>query len=213
MARRYQVAEPASPNGQAALLVRPPSGIETRPWWALKRTTSSPTLQKLSKTVVVGSRSQVHGLFVNADHWRKTLKALADAGVTAYAVDLLGADPRARRPPPNRDRGVEAGHSVADGLSGIPPRPRRGDAAAGDVDISTWGRVAATPRPGTWIFRGDGADRPKTRGGPTQRRRVRLVEQAAPDVGRGESALGRKRPRDRARRVGRFRRRAASEWR
>mmetsp|Transcript_31184 Transcript_31184/g.93583 ORF Transcript_31184/g.93583 Transcript_31184/m.93583 type:complete len:373 (+) Transcript_31184:930-2048(+) len=49
---RYQVAEPASPNGQAALLV--------------------------------------HGLFVNADHWRKTLKALADAGVTAYAVDLLG---------------------------------------------------------------------------------------------------------------------------
>lgn len=32
----------------------------------------------------------VHGLFVNSDHWRKTLKGLADNGVRAYAIDLLG---------------------------------------------------------------------------------------------------------------------------
>ena len=33
----------------------------------------------------------VHGLFVNADHWRRTLKGLADAGYRAYALDLLGS--------------------------------------------------------------------------------------------------------------------------
>lgn len=32
----------------------------------------------------------VHGLFVNSDHWRKTLQALSQAGYTAYAIDLLG---------------------------------------------------------------------------------------------------------------------------
>jgi len=33
----------------------------------------------------------VHGLFVNSDHWRYTLKGLADAGYRAYAIDLLGS--------------------------------------------------------------------------------------------------------------------------
>ena len=33
----------------------------------------------------------VHGLFVNADHWRYTLKGLAEAGYRAYAIDLLGS--------------------------------------------------------------------------------------------------------------------------
>lgn len=32
----------------------------------------------------------VHGLFVNADHWRNNLPALADSGCRAYAIDLLG---------------------------------------------------------------------------------------------------------------------------
>ena len=32
----------------------------------------------------------VHGLFVNADHWRKNLPALAEAGFRAYSIDLLG---------------------------------------------------------------------------------------------------------------------------
>lgn len=32
----------------------------------------------------------VHGLFVNADHWRRNLPAFADAGCRAYAIDLLG---------------------------------------------------------------------------------------------------------------------------
>ena len=33
----------------------------------------------------------VHGLFVNADHWRKTLKDLGEEGYTVYALDLLGS--------------------------------------------------------------------------------------------------------------------------
>jgi len=33
----------------------------------------------------------VHGLFVNSDHWRKSLKALGDAGYHAYALDLWGS--------------------------------------------------------------------------------------------------------------------------
>ena len=33
----------------------------------------------------------VHGLFVNSDHWRFTLKGLAEAGYRAYAIDLLGS--------------------------------------------------------------------------------------------------------------------------
>jgi len=32
----------------------------------------------------------VHGLFVNSDHWRKTLKDLAGQGYRAYALDLWG---------------------------------------------------------------------------------------------------------------------------
>jgi len=32
----------------------------------------------------------VHGLFVNADHWRRNLPALAEAGFRAYSIDLLG---------------------------------------------------------------------------------------------------------------------------
>jgi pimeloyl-ACP methyl ester carboxylesterase len=32
----------------------------------------------------------IHGLFVNSDHWRRSLKALGDAGYAAYALDLFG---------------------------------------------------------------------------------------------------------------------------
>ncbi|CAK9069750.1 Pheophytinase [Durusdinium trenchii] len=32
----------------------------------------------------------LHGLLVNADHWRKNLPALADQGARVYAIDLLG---------------------------------------------------------------------------------------------------------------------------
>ena len=32
----------------------------------------------------------VHGLFVNSDHWRKTILGLADEGYNVYAIDLWG---------------------------------------------------------------------------------------------------------------------------
>lgn len=42
----------------------------------------------------------VHGLFVNADHWRNNVKALADDhGFRVYAVDLLGNGYSSKPPP------------------------------------------------------------------------------------------------------------------
>ena len=47
-----------------------------------------------------GSLILVHGLFVNSDHWRHTMKGLANAGYTAYAIDLLGSG-YSSKPHPN----------------------------------------------------------------------------------------------------------------
>ena len=48
---------------------------------------SEPSPKKSNKESVI----LVHGLFVNSDHWRKTLKGLGDEGYTVYALDLLGS--------------------------------------------------------------------------------------------------------------------------
>lgn len=48
---------------------------------------SEPSPNKANKESVV----LIHGLFVNSDHWRKTLKALGDEGYKVYALDLLGS--------------------------------------------------------------------------------------------------------------------------
>jgi len=42
----------------------------------------------------VGAKKSVlliHGLFVNADHWRRTINELGNAGYRTYAIDLLGS--------------------------------------------------------------------------------------------------------------------------
>jgi pimeloyl-ACP methyl ester carboxylesterase len=44
----------------------------------------------------------IHGLFVNSDHWRKTLGALKDAGYNAYAIDLFGCG-YSDKPPADSD--------------------------------------------------------------------------------------------------------------
>lgn len=46
-----------------------------------------------------GSAVLIHGLFVNSDHWRYTMKGLAEAGYTAYAIDLLGSGYSSKPPP------------------------------------------------------------------------------------------------------------------
>jgi len=53
-----------------------------------------------------GSAILVHGLFVNSDHWRKTLKGLADEGYTAYALDLMGSG-YSSKPSPNCEKSRE----------------------------------------------------------------------------------------------------------
>jgi len=57
---RYQVAEPAANSPTSATSQSAP-------------------------TVIL-----VHGLFVNSDHWRKTLKGLSEGGYRTFAIDLLG---------------------------------------------------------------------------------------------------------------------------
>ena len=73
----------------AAAPARSPQGLENR-YWAWRGQTIR--YQVMEPEHPTGQTALlVHGLFVNADHWRKTLRALGDAGVTAYAVDLLGS--------------------------------------------------------------------------------------------------------------------------
>ena len=69
----------------------------------------------------------VHGLFVNADHWRHTLPALAAAGFRAYAIDLLG-NGYSSKPPPTGPH--------AEAISGETNRP---EVAAGlqNVELGT----------------------------------------------------------------------------
>jgi pimeloyl-ACP methyl ester carboxylesterase len=66
----------------------------------------------------------VHGLFVNADHWRRNLPVLAEAGCRCYAIDLLGYG-YSSKPFPTSDeaRAVsgENGRSLGAPLSDVAP--------------------------------------------------------------------------------------------
>ena len=65
-----------------------PQGIENRFWdWRGQRI----RYQGLGLDNDGPAVLLVHGLFVNADHWRQNLPALAEAGYRAYAIDLLGS--------------------------------------------------------------------------------------------------------------------------
>jgi len=56
----------------------------------------------------------VHGLFVNADHWRKNLPALAEAGYRAYAIDLLGYGYSSKPSPTGPESAALSGESRRD---------------------------------------------------------------------------------------------------
>ena len=76
----------------------------------------------------------VHGLFVNADHWRRNLPALAAAGMRVYSIDLLGygysskpfpTSPEARDISGERGRELGAPEQSIGSASGeeLPARP------------------------------------------------------------------------------------------
>ena len=76
----------------------------------------------------------VHGLFVNADHWRRNLPALAAAGFRVYAIDLLGygysdkpypTSPEATKISGENGRDLSAPVQAIGSASGavLPPRP------------------------------------------------------------------------------------------
>jgi len=53
----------------------------------------------------------VHGLFVNSDHWRKTLQFLAENGYRAYAIDLLGSGYSSKPPRDSMEAKLLCGES------------------------------------------------------------------------------------------------------
>jgi len=82
----------------------------------------------------------VHGLFVNADHWRKNLPILAEAGCRAYAIDLLG-NGYSSKPPPcaqeSRALSGENGRSeVASGLLDVELGTASGGVRRSDVALA-----------------------------------------------------------------------------
>jgi len=68
------------------------SGAENRVWpwkdYSIRYVHSEPAKKKKKKKVAV---VLVHGLFVNADHWRYTAPALCEEGYSVYALDMLGS--------------------------------------------------------------------------------------------------------------------------
>ena len=56
----------------------------------------------------------VHGLFVNADHWRQNMPALAEAGCRVFAIDLLGCGYSDRPPPTSNAARAASGENGRD---------------------------------------------------------------------------------------------------
>lgn len=64
-----------------------PQGVENRFWqWRGQRIRYQCMGEKNDGPSVL----LVHGLFVNADHWRQNMPALAEAGFRVFSIDLLG---------------------------------------------------------------------------------------------------------------------------
>lgn len=82
----------------------------------------------------------VHGLFVNADHFRKNLPELANAGFRAYGIDLLGSG-YSSKPPPTGDAAQKiSGEStrsiVQSGLSDVELGTANGGTRRSDVALA-----------------------------------------------------------------------------
>jgi pimeloyl-ACP methyl ester carboxylesterase len=82
----------------------------------------------------------VHGLFVNADHWRHTLTGLGKAGYRVYALDLLGCGWSSKPP---RDSGVacringENGRFDGCDMPSIQAGKVRGPSVLADIELGT----------------------------------------------------------------------------
>lgn len=61
---------------------------------------------QLAPTVIL-----IHGLFVNSDHWRKTLKGLSEGGYRTYAIDLLGCGYSSKPPAASMDARIINGEN------------------------------------------------------------------------------------------------------
>ena len=88
-------AQPASSTSRRTPIpscppISPATGLENRfyEWKHGQRIRYQRTPHK--KAVNAAPVLLIHGLFVNSDHWRHTLRGLDEAGYNAYALDLFG---------------------------------------------------------------------------------------------------------------------------
>ena len=75
-------------DGRNPMPATNPQGFTNHLWSWRGQTIRYQSLGERSAPV---SLIHVHGLFVNADHWRRNLPAMAEAGHHALAIDLLGS--------------------------------------------------------------------------------------------------------------------------
>ncbi len=68
-------------------------------YWAWRGQTVRYRAAGLDNAADAPSVVLVHGLFVNADHWRQNMPALAAAGFRVFAIDLLGNGYSSKPPP------------------------------------------------------------------------------------------------------------------
>ena len=68
-------------------------------YWAWRGQTVRCRAAGLDSAADAPSVVLVHGLFVNADHWRQNMPALAAAGFRVFAIDLLGNGYSSKPPP------------------------------------------------------------------------------------------------------------------
>ena len=126
---RCRAPRTAGPVAQAAATQMPnisPTGVENRIW---KWRGFNVRYQCLGEEQDGPSVLLIHGLFVNADHWRQNLPALAAAGCRVYAIDLLGSGYSSKPYPTSPDARAISGEN---GRSlGAPEQPI--GSASGDV--------------------------------------------------------------------------------
>lgn len=83
----------------------------------------------------------VHGLFVNADQWRFTLKGLGEQGYRVYAVDLLGCGWSSKPPRDSEEaqrlNGENGRFDDCDKPSMAQRAPKRGPSILSDIKLGT----------------------------------------------------------------------------
>jgi pimeloyl-ACP methyl ester carboxylesterase len=81
----------------------------------------------------------IHGLFVNADHWRRTINELSEAGYRTYAIDLLGSGYSSKPFPDSAEARLLNGENgrFDEGIPGFPREKKQEEPIRENVVLGT----------------------------------------------------------------------------